>query len=63
MRGELGPEAQGGQLALRHRRSADHLFYILSMVAWLSDGLRELEAKQSITIGLLRDNRSNSYDS
>ena len=36
--GEVGPETRGGPLALRRHRSADHLFCILSMVAWLSDG-------------------------
>jgi hypothetical protein len=35
---EVGPAIQCGPLAVRRNRSADHLFCILSMVAWLSDG-------------------------
>jgi len=33
------------------------------MVAWLSNGQHQEEAKHSSKIGLLRDNRSDSYDS
>jgi len=33
------------------------------MVAWLSDSYSHEEAKQSTKTGMLRDNRSDSYDS
>jgi hypothetical protein len=35
--GEVGLETQGGPLALCRHFSANHLFCILSMMAWLSD--------------------------
>jgi hypothetical protein len=35
-KGEVWPETEGGPQSLHRHRSADHLFRILSMVAWLS---------------------------
>ena len=62
MRGEVGSETQGGPLALRHHRSADHLLCIIRMVAWLSNNQCQEEAKQSTKTGMLGDNGSASYD-
>ena len=62
MRGVLGPETECGPLALRRHLSADHLFCILCIAAWLTDGERQEEAKQSTKIGMLKDNGSDWYD-
>jgi len=61
--GGVGTGAQGGPLALRSHCSADGHLCILGMVACLSNGYCQEEVKQSTEIGLLRYNRSDSYDS
>jgi hypothetical protein len=50
----VGPETQGGSLALRCYHQADRYLSILGMVAWLSDDQRQEETKQGSKISLLR---------
>jgi len=54
----VGPETQGGSFALRCYHQAVHHFFILGMVAWLSDGLCQEETKQGPKTSLCRDNRA-----
>ena len=61
MWGCVGPEIQGGLLALRCYHQADHYLCILGMVAWLSDGQCQEETTQGSEISLLRDNRSHAH--
>ena len=58
---DVGPETQGGSLALRLYHQAIHHLCILGMVAWLSDGQCQEETKQNPKISMLRDNRSNTH--
>jgi len=56
---DVGPETQGGSLALRCYHQAVRHFRILVMVAWLSNGQRE--TKQGPKVGLLRGNGSHAH--
>ena len=60
---DVGPETQGGSLALCHYHQAIHHLCILDMVAWLSDGQCQEETKQDPNISVLRDNRSYAHHS
>ena len=61
MQGEVGPETQGGPLAL-HRHHSGISF--VSLVSWpgCQDALHQEEAKRSTKIGMLTDNGSDAYD-
>jgi hypothetical protein len=63
VQGELGPETQGGPLAPCRHRSADHHLRILSMVTWLQTASAKKKLRKVKKTGMLRDNRSDSYDS
>jgi len=59
----VGPETECGPVAVRRHRSADHLFCTLSVADWLTNGKSQKGVKQSTKIGMLKDNRSDSYES
>ena len=58
---DVGPETQGGSLALHRYHQSIHHLCILGMVAWLSDSQYQEETKQGPNISLLRDNRSYAH--
>jgi hypothetical protein len=60
---DLGPETQGGSLALCLYHWAIHYFCILGMVAWLSDGQCQEKTNQSSKTSMLRVNRSSVHHS
>ena len=57
----VGPETQGGSLALSCYYQAVRHFRILGMVAWLSNGQRQEETMQGPKVGLLRGNGSHAH--
>ena len=60
---DVGPETQGGSLALCCNHQAVHHFCTLGMVTWLSDGQCQEETKQGSKISLVRDYRRYAHHS